>query len=49
MTLEKVKNHKFRSDIYEGVILKTNSEIDIAEKKNIYKILFNEISEVPPF
>ena len=45
MTLEKVKNHRFRTDIYENIILKTGSEIELAEKKIIYKILFHEISE----
>ncbi len=35
MTLEKVKNLKFRTDIYVGVTLKTDSDIDITEKKTI--------------
>jgi len=48
MTLEKVKNHKFRTDIYEDVVLETDSEIDLLEKIDIYKILFHEISDVSP-
>jgi hypothetical protein len=35
-TLEKVKKHKFRIEIYEDVVLKTDSEIDLKEKKIVY-------------
>ena len=45
MTLEKVKKHKFRIDIYEDVVLKTDSEIDLEEKKIVLEILFHEVSE----
>ena len=43
MTLEKVKNHIKRKDVYSNEILQKEEEIPIEEKLKIKKILMAEI------
>lgn len=43
MTLEKVKNHSKREDIYSNQILQEEKEITIDEKLKIKNILMAEI------
>lgn len=43
MTLEKVKNHNKRKDIYSNKILQREEEIPVEEKLKIKKILMAEI------
>lgn len=42
--LEKVKNHKYREDLYEPIILKKEFNIDEQDRKIVNEILLFEIS-----
>jgi len=42
--LEKVKNHKYREDLYEPIIPKKGFDIDVRDKKIVNEILLFEIS-----
>jgi len=44
MMMEKVKNHKYREDLYEYIVLKKDSEIDLKEKDEVKRILWYEIN-----
>ncbi|MHA2006156.1 MAG: hypothetical protein ACXABO_01445 [Promethearchaeota archaeon] len=45
MTLEKVRKHRFREDLYENFVLQKDSEINKVDRDIIKEILLNEISE----
>ena len=47
MTLEKVRKHKFREDIYQNIVLDKDSEIDKVDREIIKEILLNEFSQYP--
>ncbi len=42
--MEKVKNHVFREDIYNYIVLQKDSEITLKEKYEIKRILWYEIN-----
>ncbi len=44
MMMEKVKNHKYREDLYVNIVLKKDSEIDLKERAEIKRILRDEIN-----
>jgi len=48
MTLEKVKNHKYREDLYEDIVLVKDSEINEIDRVIIKEILLYEISDYTP-
>jgi len=43
--LEKVKNHKYRDDLYEDTVLKRGLDINRKEKNIINDILLIEVSQ----
>lgn len=43
--LEKVKNHKYRDDLYEDTVLKRGLDINRKEKDIINDILLIEVSQ----
>ena len=43
--LEKVKNHKYRKDLYEDVVLERGQDINGKEKDIINDILLIEVSQ----
>ncbi len=43
--LEKVKNHKYREDLYEAIILKKGFDIHERDRKRVNKILLFEINQ----
>ncbi len=43
--LEKVKNHKYREDLYEAIVLKKCFDIDEQDRKIVNEILLFEINQ----
>ncbi len=46
MELEKVKNHKYREDIFDLEVIARWSDIDSEEKESIKLILLNELENL---
>ena len=40
--MEMVKNHRYREDVYENIILKRDFEVEIKERNEIKQILLYE-------
>ncbi|MFX1409810.1 MAG: hypothetical protein ACFFA6_05635 [Promethearchaeota archaeon] len=44
MTLEKVKNHKYREDLFSNEVLQKGYKVDFKDKLIIKEILIEEVS-----